>query len=126
MNQTIMTGNLTADIETREVKSNSGELHLSKFTLACNEGERTTFIPIDAWNMPHLAEYLHKGSKVLVSGALRQNNWETDDGEKRSRIVLNAYNVEFLDPAPEKPARQNPPARSAKGGGKNYGRRQAA
>ncbi len=97
MNQTIMTGNLTADIETKDV----GEQHLSKFTLACNEGERVVFIPVEAWNMPHLAEHLHKGSKTLISGSLKQDSWETDAGEKRSRIVLNAFKVEFLDPAPE-------------------------
>ncbi|PXA04938.1 single-stranded DNA-binding protein [Coraliomargarita sinensis] len=100
MNQTIMTGNLTADIETRQV----GEQHLSKFTLACNEGERVVFIPVEAWNMAHLPDCLAKGAKVLVSGSLKQNNWETEDGEKRSRIVLTAYKVEFLDPAPEKPS----------------------
>jgi single-strand DNA-binding protein len=97
MNQTIITGNLTADIETRDV----GEQHLSKFTLASNEGERVVFMPVEAWNMPHLAEYLFKGSKALISGALKQENWETDSGDKRSRIVLTAYKVEFLDPAPD-------------------------
>lgn len=123
MNQTIMTGNLTADIETRDIRSksqrDSGEQHLSKFTLACNEGDRVVFIPVEAWNMPHLAEYLHKGSKALISGALKQDNWETDAGEKRSRIVLTAYKVEFLDPAPEQPARSN------RSQGKNSRRRAA-
>jgi single-strand DNA-binding protein len=105
MNQTILTGNLTADIETREINSRTnhggGDQHLSKFRLACNEGERVVFMPVEAWNMPHLADYLFKGSKVLISGSLKQENWETDKGEKRSRIVLTAYKVEFLDPAPE-------------------------
>ena len=121
MNQTTMTGNLTADIETLDV----GEQHLSKFTLGCNEGERVVFIPVEAWNMPHLAEYLSKGSKVLLSGALKQNNWETDDGDKRSRIVLTAYKVEFLDPAPEKPARAKQNSGSDKRRGKKYSRRAA-
>lgn len=101
MNQTIITGNLTADIETREIKTNSGEQHLSKFILACNEGEKVVFMPIEAWNMPHLAEHLFKGSKALIAGSLKQDNWESDSGEKRSRIVLNAFKVEFLDRAPE-------------------------
>jgi single-strand DNA-binding protein len=107
MNQTVLTGNLTADIETREIKARdkrSDDQHLSKFTLACNEGERVVFMPIEAWNMPHLAEHLFKGSKVLISGGLKQENWETDAGDKRSRIVLTAYKVEFLDPAPEQSA----------------------
>lgn len=92
MNQTILSGNLTADIETREV----GEQHLSKFTLACNEGDRVVFLPVEGWNMAHLADYLSKGSKVLVSGSLKQDNWEAESGEKRSRILLTAYKVEFL------------------------------
>lgn len=98
MNQTILSGNLTADIETREW----GEKHLSKFTIACNQGENTTFLPVQAWNQEHLGKFLGKGSRVLVSGALRQESWETKGGDKRSRIVLNAYQVEFLDPPAEK------------------------
>ncbi|ADE54710.1 single-stranded DNA-binding protein [Coraliomargarita akajimensis] len=94
MNQTILTGNLTADIEVRAV----GEQQVSKFTLACNEGERVLFMPIEAWNMPHLSQYLHKGSKVLVSGSLKQDQWETEAGDKRSRTLLSAYKVEFLTP----------------------------
>ncbi len=104
MNQTIITGNLTADIETREIKNTKtggGTQHLSKFTLGCNEGERVVFMPVEAWNMPHLAEHLQKGSKVLIAGSLKQDNWETDSGEKRSRIVLNAFKVEFLDSVSE-------------------------
>lgn len=92
MNQSILSGNLTADIETREV----GEHHLSKFTLACNEGDRVIFMPVEAWNMPHLAEHLFKGSKALIAGGLKQENWETEAGEKRSRIVLHAHKVDFI------------------------------
>ncbi|MGB0743653.1 MAG: single-stranded DNA-binding protein [Opitutales bacterium] len=125
MNQTIITGNLTADIETRDIKSRDGEQHLSKFTLGSNEGERTVFMPVEAWNMPHLAEHLSKGSKVLISGSLKQENWETDTGDKRSRIVLTAYKVEFLDPAPEKSARPKQASGAHRSKGKNYSRRAA-
>jgi single-strand DNA-binding protein len=114
MNQTIITGNLTADIETREFKSGGEAQHLSKFTLGSNEGERVVFMPVEAWNMPHLAEHLSKGSKVLISGSLKQDSWETDKGEKRSRIVLTAYKVEFLDPAPEKEKSRNKNSRSSR------------
>jgi len=96
MNHTVMSGNLTADIETREV----GEDHLSKFTVACNQGDKTVFLPVEAWKMEHLSECLSKGSKVLISGALRQDQWESKSGERRSRLVLRAYQVEFLDPPP--------------------------
>ncbi|MFP4352847.1 MAG: single-stranded DNA-binding protein [Puniceicoccaceae bacterium] len=118
MNQSVLSGYLTADIETREF----GENHVSTFTVACNQGEKTTFLPVEAWNMEHLSDYLGKGSKVLVSGSLRQNQWETKEGEKRSRIVLNAYQVEFLDPPPEKAKGQ--PRSAAKPA--QRGRRRAA
>ncbi|MFW6218340.1 MAG: single-stranded DNA-binding protein [Verrucomicrobiota bacterium] len=94
MNQAILSGNLTADVETREI----GDKHLSKFTLACNEGDRVVFLPVECWNQPHLADYLFKGSKAMVAGSLKQDQWETEAGEKRSRIVLTAYKVDFLSP----------------------------
>jgi single-strand DNA-binding protein len=74
------------------------------------------FIPVEAWNMPHLAEYLFKGSKTLISGSLKQDNWETETGDKRSRIVLTAYKVEFLDPAPDQsaPRRSSAPAKKSR------------
>ena len=123
MNQTIITGNLTADIETQEV----GDQHLSKFTLGCNEGERVVFMPIEAWNMSHLAEHLFKGSKALIAGSLKQDSWETDSGEKRSRIVLNAFKVEFLDPAPESNGKAPiAKSRSSKSRQRGGGRRTAA
>ena len=125
MNQTVITGNLTADIETRDLKLQGEDRQVSKFTIASNEGERVVFMPVEAWNMPHLAEYLFKGSKALVSGSLKQENWETEAGDKRSRIVLTAYRVEFLDPAPEgaghgdRSERRREPSRS---GGSGQGR----
>ncbi len=116
MNQTVLSGNLTAEIEVREV----GEHHVSKFTLACNEGERVVFMPVEAWNMPHLAEHLGKGSKALVSGALKQDQWETDGGEKRSRLTLTAYRVEFIGA----PREGGPSRRGGTGNGKKtYGRK---
>lgn len=126
MNQTIITGNLTADIETREIKTSAGEQHLSKFTLGCNEGERVVFMPVEAWNMPHLAEHLFKGSKVLIAGSLKQDNWETEAGEKRSRIVLNAFKVDFLDPAPESKPAASRSQKSQYSKSRQGGRRSAA
>ncbi|MGE9291048.1 MAG: single-stranded DNA-binding protein [Puniceicoccales bacterium] len=110
MNQTVMSGNLTADIESKEV----GEDHLSKFTLACNQGEKVVFLPVEAWNMEHLGEYLRKGSRVLVSGALRQDQWENKEGERRSRLVLRAYQVEFLDAPRNRAKMEKAPRRSGR------------
>ena len=36
------------------------------------------------------AESLTKGARVLVCGRLRQRSWETDDGERRQMIEIEA------------------------------------
>lgn len=41
-------------------------------------------------------KYLTKGSPVVVSGRLKQDQWQTESGEKRSRIKVLAANVQFL------------------------------
>ncbi len=47
------------------------------------------------------AEYLSKGRSVLVEGRLRQRRWETDDGQRRSKIEIVAQQVQFLGPPRE-------------------------
>lgn len=97
MNATHITGYLTADIETIPLNDKS----LSKFTIASSQGDRTVFLPVEVWNQDHLPKYLRKGSKVLVSGSLKQESWLNKEGERRSRIVLVGQYVEFLDPKPQ-------------------------
>ncbi|MCC5834691.1 MAG: single-stranded DNA-binding protein [Opitutales bacterium] len=89
-----MTGYLTDDIELRSFD----KTNISTFRLAVNEGKETIFMPVQVWNQEHLRNFLSKGSRALVTGSLKQEQWETKKGEKRSRMVLNARNVEFLDP----------------------------
>ena len=101
MNQTIISGNLTADIETRTLNDKM----LASFTVAENgPQDKPVFLPVEAWNMDHLPRYLKKGSKVLIQGQLKTNQWKTKQGDSRSRLVLNAHRVEFLDPAKKEKA----------------------
>jgi single-strand DNA-binding protein len=41
----------------------------------------------------HLADSLGKGDRVMVTGRLRQRNWETPEGDKRSVTELEADEV---------------------------------
>jgi single-strand DNA-binding protein len=47
-----------------------------------------------------LSKYLLKGKQVGVQGELRQNRWE-QDGQKRSKIVIAANNVQLLGGNPQ-------------------------
>jgi len=42
------------------------------------------------------SEYLNKGSRIGVSGSLRQRKWETSDGDKRSTVDILVRDIEFL------------------------------
>ena len=43
-----------------------------------------------------MAEYVRTGERVYVAGRLQQQSWETDQGERRSRIEVHASEVIFL------------------------------
>lgn len=43
----------------------------------------------------NLKPYLTKGQQIAVEGYLKQDRWE-DNGQKRSKIVINAESVQLL------------------------------
>jgi len=96
-------GNLTRDPE--RYATNSGDA-VAKFTIAVNDGEDTTFLNCVAFKK--LADNcllcLSKGSKVLVSGKLKINEYENEKVKYRNPEII-AYTVEFLTPknAPKEP-----------------------
>ena len=103
-NHVAMMGNLTKDPELRYT---SGGAAVCNFGLAINrvyndgDGEKqeeVTFIDIVCWNKlaEAVAEYLHKGSPAFIDGRLKQNSWETEDGQKRYKHEIVARSVQFL------------------------------
>jgi single-strand DNA-binding protein len=44
------------------------------------------------------AQHLRKGRLVAISGQLRYSEWQSADGQKRSKHSVVAQRVEFLDP----------------------------
>ncbi len=96
MNLIIISGNLTKDIETREV----GEHTVSVFGLAENEKRRdhTNFFNVEAWNRlaQNAAKYIGKGSKVLIRGRIKMDQWDNDEG-RQFKTTIVADEIEFLD-----------------------------
>ena len=41
----------------------------------------------------NVAESVSKGTRVLVTGRLEQRSWETNDGEKRSKVEIVADEI---------------------------------
>ena len=104
-NETTVTvvGNLTAEPDLRFLSSGAA---MCKFTVASTsrvldqesgqwkDGE-PLFLRCTAWRdlAEHAAESLAKGMRVVVVGRLRQSQWETDEGAKRSAIGLEVEEV---------------------------------
>lgn len=103
-NKVILLGNLTRDPETR-VTANG--LTICKMGLAVSrvystrEGERkeeTTFVDIDAFGKQAevLTKYMRKGRPLMVEGRLKLDQWETNEGQKRSKMGVVLENFQFL------------------------------
>ena len=102
-NTVIMTGNLTRKPEIRYTPNGNG---IADFGLASNRRyrqgedlkEEVCFVDVTVFGSTAKAvvEHLDKGRKVLVEGRLRLRQWETELGQKRSKLEVVAERVNFL------------------------------
>lgn len=92
----VVMGNLVRDPETKQ--TNSGH-SVTSFTLAVNgRNDDVAYIDCTAWNKggETIAQYLHKGDPLLVSGRLNQSHWQDKDGNNRSRIDVVVDEFAFI------------------------------
>ena len=115
MNNTVLIGRLTRDLELRFIP-NSGTA-VARFSLAVNrdfkkEGQPDAdFFNIVVWGKTAEAcsNYLKKGRLCAVRGQLRNNNYEDKNGTKHFNVEINADQVEFLEWGDkETPKKQEP------------------
>jgi single-strand DNA-binding protein len=67
--------------------------------------EETTFVDVTLWGRTAevAAEYLGKGSPILIEGRLKLDTWETD-GQKRSKLKVVGERMQMLGSRKDKPA----------------------
>ena len=101
-NQLIIVGNLTDDPELRYTPNGAAVVNFSvavSFRVKDPDGTwrdgDTSFFKVNAWRSlaENVAESLTKGTRVMVSGRLKQRSWETQEGERRSVIEIEADEV---------------------------------
>ena len=102
-NRVILIGNLTRDPEVRYTPQGTSVCNFGiavnrKFKQGDEAKEEVTFINIVVFGKQAdtCGQYLNKGSSVLVEGRLKENRWETEEGQKRSRHEVVAQSVRFL------------------------------
>jgi single-strand DNA-binding protein len=60
--------------------------------------DETTFVDVTVWarNAEVAAEYLSKGSPVLIEGKLKLDSWENNEGEKRSKLKVVCERLQLI------------------------------
>jgi single-strand DNA-binding protein len=135
-NSITLVGNITRDPELRF--TNTGQANVT-FGLAVNRRwqnrqtqeweEATSFFDVVCWRemAENVSESLTRGSRVIVNGRLEQRSWETQDGDKRSKVEVVADEIgpslRWATATVTKNERRSPGEFSRGGGG---GGRQAA
>lgn len=98
MNSCVILGRLGQDAELKET---SGGKDMLKFSVANNTGfgdrKQTNWFNCVMWGERgvKIAEFLKKGTQVVVSGEITLNTYENKDGVEKSSLNLNVSNVSF-------------------------------
>ena len=130
LNRVIINGNLTTDCKLERGKSGTA---YGGFCIAVNSSEKKdgewvdvpSFFEVKTFGKLFESQhpYLTKGANVTVDGSLIQENWETKEGGKRHKVVIQSDTL-YLGPrkkdggsgasksesAPSEPENQMPPS----------------
>ena len=101
-NSVTLVGNVTRDPELRF--TNTGQANVT-FGLAVNRRwqnrqtqeweEATSFFDVVCWRemAENVSESITRGARVMVAGRLEQRSWETQEGDKRSKVEVVADEI---------------------------------
>jgi single-strand DNA-binding protein len=103
LNKALIVGNLTRDPELRSLPTG---VKVTSFSVATNrvwydqnkqKQEAADYHNIVVFGRPAetSAQYLKKGSQVMIEGRIQTRSWEGDDGKKNYRTEIVADRVQF-------------------------------
>lgn len=111
LNSVILVGRLTKDLGSdpngRDFGYTQGGTCKATVSIASNRSRKdaggqyvdeVSYFDVVIWGKTaeSLKPYLTKGQQVAVEGVLKQERWQDQNGGNRSRIVINAMNVQLL------------------------------
>ena len=105
MNKVILMGRLTRDPEVRYAQGENA-MAIARFSLAVDrrrqnnaDGQTADFINIVAFGrLGEFAEkYLHKGTKVALSGRIQTGSYTNEDGQRVYTTDIIAEDIEFAE-----------------------------
>ena len=103
-NKVVLVGNLTRDIELRYASSGSAIENTAiatsrKFTQNGERKEEVCFVDITFFGRSAEVanQYLRRGSKILIEGRLKFDQWVAQDGSKRSKHTVIVETMQMLN-----------------------------
>lgn len=92
-----LTGNVGSDPEVRHFESGKCKANFS-VALYAGKDRPSEWFDVECWNYvaKRVAENVAKGARVSISGSLKQERWQTSEGKNRSKVVVNAENVDLI------------------------------
>ena len=105
-NKVILMGNLTRDPEYRVT---SGGNNQCTFGIAMNERvqnkatgtweDKPVFVDVDAWGnqAENISKFFSKGRQILIEGRLRLDEWENQQGERRTKLKVVLDRFSFVN-----------------------------
>lgn len=125
LNKVMLIGNMTRDPELKYLPS---QTPVCEFGLAVSrtwtgqdgvKKEETTFVDCTCFSKQAevLAKYKKKGDPLFIEGRLKLDQWEAQDGSKRSKMRVIIENFQFLNRSSGQFAGQN----TGQGGGQQGG-----
>ena len=115
MNKAILMGRLTRDPEVRYSQTDSN-MAIARFSLAVDrrykkQGDETTadFFNCTAFGKQgeFVEKYLKKGTKVVVTGRIQNDNYTNKDGQKVYSVQIMVEEIEFAESKAAGQSQQN-------------------
>src|SRR5215204_2885214 len=105
INRVTLVGRLTRDPELRHLPSGTAVLQLGlavngrQKDEAGNWTDKPNFFDVKVFGnqAEMLSQHLAKGRRIGIDGRLDWSSWEAQDGSKRSKVEIVAFQVQFLD-----------------------------
>ncbi len=96
-NTVTVVGNVTRDPELRFAQSG---MAIATFGVAWNrrrqgQEDEVSFFDVVCFRQlaENVANSIHKGSRVVIYGTLQQRSWQTDQGDRRSKVEILADDI---------------------------------
>lgn len=112
LNKVMLIGRLTRDVEVRTF-TNGGKVAKFGFAVTANRKKNVQtgkwedepcFLDVEVFNRGEFGkkadtaeQYLSKGKQIFIEGKLTMQSWTSQDGQKKSKLVVVCENFEFLD-----------------------------